>query len=109
MMFKRKKKKIGCETPQYRKSISAPPAKQPNPNYVPPSNVKSSVQKPKEQCTYSTQCGWCVKWDKKIWCEDIPNNKGFGKHTIAELVVMEELLDRYHKLFGIEKFTYKEN
>lgn len=37
------------------------------------------------------------------------NDKRFGLHTRAELVAMEELLDRYHKFYGLEKFTYKEN
>lgn len=37
----------------------------PNPNYMPPASVKQS-------CTYSTPCGWCVKWDKK--CDKKPYN-----------------------------------
>ena len=61
------------------------------------------------QCTYSTPCGWCNKWDKKcdrqIGYGPEPNIKAFGKHTRAELVAMEGLLDKYHKFYGQEKFT----
>ena len=42
-MFKRKKKKTGCETPTYSRFSMAPePARpsKPNPNYVPPAIVK---------------------------------------------------------------------
>ena len=52
-MFKRKKKKTGCQTP--------------NPNYVPPASVK-------KPCPYKTPCGWCTKWDKK--CDRKPYKRG---------------------------------
>ena len=54
-MFKRKKKKTGCKTPKFRRSMPAP---KPNPNQIPPASVKIT-------CTHSTPCGWCTKWDKK--------------------------------------------
>ena len=45
-MFKRKNKKTGCETPEFRKPTPPPPpptsgsnAVKPNPNYVPPASV----------------------------------------------------------------------
>ena len=47
-MFKRKKKKTGCETPEFRKPTQPPSpptsgfnAVKPNPNYIPPASVKS--------------------------------------------------------------------
>ena len=64
-MFKRKKKKTGVQTPEFRKPTPPPPpptsgsnAHKPNPNYVPPASVKKS-------CPYELPCGWCTKWDKK--------------------------------------------
>ena len=64
-MFKRKKKKTGIQTPEFRKPTPPPPpptsgsnAVKPNPNYVPPASVKKS-------CPYELPCGWCAKWDKK--------------------------------------------
>ena len=56
----------------------------------------------------------CPISEEDIYCEydggdNIFNIKAFGKHTRAELVVMEELLDKYHKLYGQEKFTHQEN
>ena len=69
-MFKRKKKKTGCETPEFRSKVPMPPVKppppptsgsnavKPNPSYVPPASIKKS-------CPYETPCGWCTKWDKK--------------------------------------------
>lgn len=52
-MFKRKKKKIGCEMPEFRKPTSPPPpptsgsnAHKPNPNYVPPASVKPQYTPP---------------------------------------------------------------
>lgn len=43
-MFKRKKKKTGVQTPEYRKPTPPPPtsgsnAHKPNPNYIPPASV----------------------------------------------------------------------
>jgi hypothetical protein len=62
------KKKTGVQTPEFRKPSAPPPsptsgsnAVRPNPNYVPPASVKPK----QENCTYSTPCGWCTKWDKK--------------------------------------------
>ena len=64
-MFKRKKKKTGVQTPEFRKPSAPPPpptsgsnAVKPNPNYIPPASVKKS-------CPYELPCGWCTKWDKK--------------------------------------------
>lgn len=64
-MFKRNKKKTGCETPEFRKPTtpSPPPTSgsnvvKPNPNYVPPASVK-------QPCPCETLCGYCIKWDKK--------------------------------------------
>lgn len=87
-MFKRKKK-TGCETPEFRKPTAPPqynpppmppvqPPKPPtsgsnafkqNPKYVP-----SSVQPAKKSCTYKTPCGWCSKWDKE--CDLKPYKRG---------------------------------
>lgn len=58
------KKKSGHQPPEYRKPTPPPPpttgsnAFKPNPNYTPPSTIKTT-------CTYETPCGWCTKWDKK--------------------------------------------
>ena len=63
-MFKRKSKKAGIQTPEFRKPTPPPPptsgsnAHKPNQNYVPPASVK-------KPCLYETPCGWCTKWDKK--------------------------------------------
>ena len=109
-MFKRKKKKTGCETPKFRRPTAPlmPPVKPPN-----PPTSGSNAAKPNNPCAYETPCGWCAKWDKKcdkkIGCDNTPNAKAFGKHTRTELVAMEELLDKYHKLYGQEKFTHQEN
>lgn len=68
-MFKRKKK-TGCETPKFRKPTAPPQPSIPTmppvkPLKTNPPNVGSSVQKPKQPCTYETPCGWCTKWDKE--------------------------------------------
>ena len=53
-----------CRTPEYRKPTPPPPptsgsnAFTSNLNYVSLASVKRT-------CTYSTPCGWCIKWDKK--------------------------------------------
>ena len=52
-MFK-KKKKTGCETPEFRKPTLPPP----------PTNGTNAV-KPKKPCPYETPCGWCTRWEKK--------------------------------------------
>jgi hypothetical protein len=50
-MFKRKKKKTGVQTPEFRQSTPPPPptsgsnAVKPNPNYVPPASVKKTGYK----------------------------------------------------------------
>jgi hypothetical protein len=81
-MFKRKKKKTGCETPEYRRPTLPPNpnlgwqptkssgTKPPNPptsgsNAQKPPNISSSVQHSKQFCPYETPCGWCTKWNKK--------------------------------------------
>jgi hypothetical protein len=88
----------GCKTPKFRKPTAPPPP---------------SMPPVRTDCTHKTPCGWCTKWDKKcdrkIGCDTTPNTKAFGNHTRAELVAMEELLDKYHKFYGQEKFTEKEN
>ncbi len=72
------KKKTGVQTPELRKPTPPPPpptrgsnAVKPNPNYIPPASVK-------ENCAYSTPCGYCTKWDKKcdkkIGCDDCTNH-----------------------------------
>jgi hypothetical protein len=74
-MIKRKKK-IGCETPEFRKS-TAPPmptVAKPKPNYTPP----PSVPPVRMSCTYETPCGWCTKWDKKC-------NKKIGRKKDKDL------------------------
>ena len=58
-MFKRKKKKTGCETPEFRSKVPMPPVKPAKTN---PPNTGTSVQRP---CSLRTPCGWCTKWDKK--------------------------------------------
>ena len=87
-MFKRNKKKIGCETPKYSYTTPPPPptsesnAHKPNPNYVPP----ASVEKP---CPYETPCGWCTKWDKKcdkkIGCEKSDDLITFSPEFVAKV------------------------
>ncbi len=71
-MFKRKKKKTGCETPEFKSNVPMPPVRPPKPptsgsNAVKsnPPNTGSSVQTKQKQCPYETPCGWCTKWDKK--------------------------------------------
>ena len=75
-MFKRKKKKTGCGTPEFRSKVPMPPVKparlNPNLGWQPtdptntnPPNVGSSVQPKQQPCCYITPCGWCAKWDKK--------------------------------------------
>jgi hypothetical protein len=59
-MFKRKKKKTGCETPTYSHFSIAPEPKsasKPNPNYIPP----ASVATPKEECLVNCFCGGKVE------------------------------------------------
>lgn len=63
-MFKHKKKKTGCITPEFRRPTPPPPPKSGS-NVVKPPNTTSSIQPPKQQCSYETPCGWCTKWDKK--------------------------------------------
>lgn len=64
--------KTGCEPPKFR-----PPARVAKTN---PPNVGSSVQRPKQHCTYETPCGWCTKWDKKcdkkVGCVDDKPKRG---------------------------------
>ena len=121
-MFKRKKKKTGCETPTYSRFSMAPkPARpsKPNPNYVPPASVKppkpptsgSNAVKPnpnyvppasvKKFCPYETPCGWCCKWDKKcdkkIGCEKPPRG------LRAKANMYEDAIDfSYGKCFNCE-------
>ena len=84
-MFKHKKKKTGCETPELRK-----PTPPPNPNLGYQPTILTSTKPPKPPtsgsnavkpspvavlpndistieitCQYETPCGWCCKWDKK--------------------------------------------
>lgn len=83
-MFKRKKKRTGCETPEYSYTTPPPPptsgsnVHKPNPNYVPPASVR-------ELCQYETPCGWCCKWDKKcdkkIGCGDEKPQRGLRANT----------------------------
>lgn len=43
-------------------------------------------------CTYSTPCGWCTKWDKKcdkkIGCDTTSNDKACGEHRRAESITI---------------------
>ncbi len=74
-MFNRKKKKTDCETPEYRRSTPPPPPTSgSNAVKTNPPNVGSSVQHPKQPCTYETPCGWCTKWDKQ--CDHKPYKRG---------------------------------
>lgn len=71
-MFKRKKKKTGCETPEYR-CLTMPPVKPPKPPTSGSNAFKSSpvtilsnnIGTVEIICHYETPCGWCAKWDKK--------------------------------------------
>lgn len=89
-MFKRKKKKTGVQTPEFRKPTPPPPpptsgsnAAKPNPNYVPPASVKSE----RETCPYELPCGWCTKWDKKcdkkIGCGDDKPQRGLRAKNVC--------------------------
>lgn len=88
-MFKCKKKKTDCETPEFRSKVPIPPVKpaKPNPNFgyqpqhtstqnpSPPPTSGSNVVKPnptyvpldsiKKLCPYELLCDYCTKWDKK--------------------------------------------
>lgn len=92
-MFKRKNKKTGIQTPEYRKPTPPPPptsgsnARKPScncghqPTYTstqnPPDTFSSLLKATSLQilpndigtvtyiCPYETPCGWCTKWDKK--------------------------------------------
>lgn len=100
-MFKRKKKKTGCQTPEFRKPTPPPPipnfgwqptkssgttppspptsgsnAVKPNQNYILPNNIKVIT----DTCPLLTPCCWCTKWDKKC------DKKIGGYPTIAEPV-----------------------
>lgn len=113
-MFKRKKNKTGCETPEYR-CPTMPPVKPPKPptsgsnaakpnsNYIPPASVK-------ESCTYSTPCGWCCKWDKKcdkkIGPEVMPVLK--MPDYVAENII-EDVKNRMYELCGVSENLIKEN
>lgn len=108
-MFKRKKKKTGVQTPEFRKPTPPPPPPTSGSNAVKPScncghqPTYTSTQNPPDTfssllkatsvqilpndigavtyvCTYETPCGWCTKWDKKC------DKKIGGYPTIAEPV-----------------------
>lgn len=93
-MFKRKKKKTGVQTPEFRRPTPPPPPPTSGSNAVKPNisygyqPIYTLTQNPPDTfssllksapvcvlpndistvdyiCTYSTPCGWCVKWDKK--------------------------------------------
>lgn len=117
-MFKRKKK-TGCQTPEFRKPTPPPPptsgsnAVKPNPNYVPP----ASVNKP---CTYETPCGWCTKWDKKcdkkIGCDATSvepvrkmaqNNEGLSCYKCRHYDSISSVCSDCHPIF--KNFEAKEN
>lgn len=108
-MFKRKKKKTGVQTPEFRKPTPPPPPPTSGSNAVKPScncghqPTYTSTQNPPDTfssllkatsvqilpndigtvtyvCTYETPCGWCAKWDKKC-------DKKIGSNsTITETV-----------------------
>lgn len=102
-MFKRKKK-MGVQTPEFRKPAPPPPIPR-NPNAVyqpaytstqnppPPPTSGSNAVRPSPvviahtdigtieiMCHYETPCGWCTKWDKqcnkKIECGDDRPQRG---------------------------------
>ena len=64
-MFKRKKKKTGCETPKFRRHTAPPQYEVPPMPPVKPPTSGSNAVKPRRPCPYETPCGWCAKWDKK--------------------------------------------
>ena len=80
-MFKRKKKKTGCETPEYR-CPTMPPVKPPKPPTSGSNAFKSSqvtilsnnIGTVEIICHYETPCGWCAKWDKRC-------DKKIGGHS----------------------------
>ena len=114
-MFKRKKKKIGVQTPELRNPAPPPPpptsgsnAVKPNLNYVPPASVK-------KPCPYETPCGWCCKWDKKcdkkigcgddkpqrglraegdVYDDNCPTPKGVIRKIIQEVVDYEKAMNQ---------------
>lgn len=61
-MFNRKKKKTGCETPEFRSKVPMPPVK---PAKEKENKTMYGLNPITMQCTYSTPCGYCTKWDKK--------------------------------------------
>ena len=83
-MFKRKKKKTGVQTPEFRKPTLPPPPPTSGSNAVKPNEflnaLKSSpvailpnnISTVEIMCQYETPCGWCCKWDKKC-------NEAIGK------------------------------
>lgn len=84
-MFKRKNKKTGIETPEFRKSTPPPPpptsgsnAHKPNPNYVPPASVKPQYDHP-----------------SPIPANDIKYSNRQHKHVSAFLVGTAECLDKF--------------
>ena len=79
-MFKRKKKKTGCETPEFRSKVPMPPVKPAKPSEIlnmikssPVAVLPNDISTVEIMCHYETPCGWCTKWDKKcdkkIGCE----------------------------------------
>ena len=65
------------------------------------------------QCTYSTPCGWCTKWDKKcdkkIGCEPTNNNPQRGlRSQVSVYDDVSKLPNRLIKKI-IEDYTDYEN
>lgn len=58
------------------------------------------------QCTYSTPCGWCAKWDKKcdkkIGCDSAEPKISIKNYLIPESVISEIIEDviNYEKDFN---------
>lgn len=122
-MFKRKKKKTGIQTPEFRKPTPPPPIpRNPNCGYqpqytstqnppMPPTSGSNAVQ-PSPPCTYSTPCGWCAKWDKK--CDKkIPECGLRAKCNFIEdaidssdaMNVIDQAIDEVHLLENVIETT----
>ena len=97
-MFKRKKKKTGCETPEFRSKVPMPPVKPAKPSEIlnmikssPVAVLPNDISTVEIMCHYETPCGWCCKWDKKcdkkIGCDEpsIPMPDSHARKIIDEI------------------------
>lgn len=102
-MFKRKKKKTGVQTPEFRKPTPPPPpptsgsnAFKPTPVTVLPNHISTVTI----MCHYETPCGWCTKWDKK--CD---KKIGREKPTDEPIVVNNYVSPAMQAMFKGERYN----